>query len=421
MKMDEDKWEVAHSEFCDIMDELEDFQVAITDPFFNKPDIIEAGSGELFSLSVDPLACTGCGLCAQVCKDQALTMVAQDEENLNLSKKRFHIWEQLPDTPGDTIKRLQHETQYSSLAAALLSRNYYLTMTGGNKQKQSSNSKTIIHLITAIAESVVQPKILDQLHTIDTLIDSLSDNVHGKLSDALPRENLENLSESLQKSRRRKIHLHDLMDQFDEGLQGKFIDSEDLQRKTDLIKDLKNLKWILSEGPSGVGRSRFGLLIAGSEFLNWAQQYPYNNFTTPAMIQWEGGTSAQAIGLFYGQLRHQLDHIKLLRRADLESRDKYDPSEHDLAIAQLTWDDLTPDEKSSISPLLLLVDHHYITEYGWGQLNHILAEPYPIKVFLLDNLITTQKLPIADLLNAPGRNAHCFDDEKCLCFSGWVG
>ena len=54
MKMDDDKWEVAHSEFCDIMDELEDFQVAITEPFFNMPDIIESGSGELFSLSVDP-------------------------------------------------------------------------------------------------------------------------------------------------------------------------------------------------------------------------------------------------------------------------------------------------------------------------------------------------------------------------------
>jgi pyruvate-ferredoxin/flavodoxin oxidoreductase len=421
MKMDEDKLEVAHSEFCDIMDELEDFQVAVTEPFFNLPESIESGRGELFSLSVDPLACTGCGLCAQVCDEQALTMVAQDAGNLSLVKKRFQIWEQLPDTSGDTIKRLQHEKAYSSLAAALLSRNYYLSMTGANILEPASNSKTLVHLITSITESVVQPKVLDQLQKIDDLIDALSENLHHKLSDALPKENLENLSESLQKTRRRKIHLHDLIDQFDEQQQGKFIDSEDLERKSILIKDLKNLRWILAEGPSGVGRSRFGLLVAGSESLHWIQQYPYNNLTSPVIIHWDGGTSAQAISVFYGQLRYQLDHLKLMRRADLESRDKYDPAEHDLAIAELDWDDLTDAEKNSVSPLLLIVDHQYISGYGWGHLNQLLAERYPIKVFLLDDLITHQKMPIADLSHVQAGVLTALAMKNAFVFQGSMG
>lgn len=384
MHLDGDKLEVATSEFNAIMEELGEFPLAITESFYIQPDTLSTGSGELFSVVVNPVACTGCGICVAACPEEALDL--EDSVNINTADliNRFHLWEQFPDTPSDTIRRLQHDQSYSSLAAAMLSRNYYLTMMGGS-QYDLPGSKQLLHLILSLSEASVQPRVLEQIKLLDKAIEQLSENVHKKLSEALPTENLEDFAETLNHAKRRKIHLQDLMNQASEELQGKFIDSEELRRKTDLIRDLKNLKWTLEEGPSGTGRARFGILAAG-ETLEWMAQYPFNFFTQPVVFHREGAIADKALGLFLGQLRYQIDHLKLLRRADLETRDKYDPPQHDLEIAELDWQSLTEAEKKSISPILVVIDRNYLDREGWAQIHKLLSRDFPIKVILLDGL-----------------------------------
>ncbi|MCB0687228.1 MAG: 4Fe-4S binding protein, partial [Saprospiraceae bacterium] len=324
MQMEGDKLEVAYSEFSAILHELGDFPVAITDLFYRRPEAQVAGSGELFSVVVNPVSCTGCGLCAESCAESAIEMRYLDPDLEDRARDNFHLWEKLPDTSGDTIRRLQHEDEFTSLAAVLLSRNYYMTGIGGT-EKIKSGSKKLLHFITALTEAVVQPSHVKQVQEIEQQIESLSDKVHLRLSDALPREDLENLSRLLINAPRKKVHLTDLLNGDFKDFEGSFIDTEELRRKTDLIGDLKAMKWILEEGPGGTGRSRFGLVLAGRS-LEWAQEYPFSHFSQPAVFHQTGSVSNQCLGLFKGLLRFHLDHLKILRRAALEAADKYDAS-----------------------------------------------------------------------------------------------
>jgi pyruvate/2-oxoacid:ferredoxin oxidoreductase alpha subunit/ferredoxin len=397
MKLEGEKLETSQHELELILKEVSSFPIAITDTFYNIPSSIEKGSGELFSMTVNPMACTGCSICAMVCDEEAFVMEPQNPENLEQIRNQFKLWEQLPDTSGHTISKLHLDEGYSSLAAILLSRNYYMTMSGAGDSEKNTAYKSMLHLVTATAESVVQPKILTQIKHIDGLIKSLSENVHQKLSAALPKNDLDQLSKSLHQTKRRKIHLQDVFQQFEQDEQGKLIDAEDLSRKTDLVNDLKQLKWVLSEGPTGVGRSRFGLLIDGSTSFEWAKKYPRNHFTSPCVIQWNGSAPEQTLGLYHGVLRYSLDHLKLIRRAELESKDKYDPIVYDPIIAKLGWSDLTPTEKKWVPPIFLVAERDDLKQFGWGSLQKLLAGKYPIKVFLFDHISSPDHDPTQEL------------------------
>jgi pyruvate/2-oxoacid:ferredoxin oxidoreductase alpha subunit/ferredoxin len=421
IKLEGEKLATAQHEFNAVLNEISELPVAITDQFFSTPNSINQGSGELFSLAVNPTACTGCSLCVQVCEDEALTMEPQETGNLSKITAGFKLWEQLPDTSADTINRLYNDNYYSSLAAMMLSRNYYMAMSGAGSSANDSPYKTLLHIITATAESVVQPKIINQLKHIDELIDLLSENVHQKLSKALPKENLDELSKSLKNAQGKKLSFGEIVKQITTNEQSKFINTVTLSRKTDLVDALKSLKWALSEGPTGVGRSRYGMLVAGSGSMKWAKKYPHNNFTAPAVIHWQGSAPEQALGLFYGQLRYLLDTIKLMQRAVLESKDKYDPQTHDLEISQLSWNNLTDDEKKLIPPILLVAERDDLNETGWSSLNKLLAEKYPVKVFLLNPITSPNRAPVVNLMQTTAGLFSSIALKNAFVYQGGMG
>ncbi|MCB0685782.1 MAG: hypothetical protein KDC53_04635, partial [Saprospiraceae bacterium] len=65
---------------------------------------------------------------------------------------------------------------------------------------------------------------------------------------------------------------------------------------------------------------------------------------------------------------------------------KYDASIHNPEIAGLDWKDLTDEEKSTVPPVLLVIDREFIKEVGWKEIHHLLSQDYPIKLILMDDL-----------------------------------
>lgn len=391
MNLEGEKLELIQAEFSRVLKEISTFPVSKTSHFFDLPSSIESGKGELFSVFVNPSSCTGCSICAEVCSEEAIVMQAQNSENLEKVKNQYKLWEQTPDTSGETINRLYQSGSYSPLAAILLSRNYYMSMVGATNNELINPYKSLMHIITSSTEAVVQPKIVRKIKKLDELINDLSTNIHKKLSDSLPDKDLDVLSKSLKNSHNRKIQIKDLLSNITADSHSNLIDTEELSRKSDLVEDLKKLKYLLAEGPNGSGRSRYGLFIDASNALDWINQFPINNFTSPNIIYWDGSAPEQLQGLFYGQLRFVLDHIKLMRRASLEVKDKYDPLKHDDAIASLAWHDLSDDEKQLIPPILLISENKNINALKWQGLYEILAQSYPVKIFLLDDAIPIEK------------------------------
>jgi pyruvate-ferredoxin/flavodoxin oxidoreductase len=386
MKISGDSLTPLKAEFALVLEEIGEMPVALTDSFYFEQNAIEKGRGELFSLAIDPDLCTSCELCSSNCEEKALQMLSRDETILAKAKKQNKLWENMPDVLPDTIERLFQEKEYSKASALLLSRNYANTLVGVNENRKTDPVKQMMHLITASAESVVQPKLVNQIKQVDELLQKLSDQAHKMLNEAIPNDSLELLNEAIAETHDRKLSFKQIFEKFRDEGHGKLIDREDMQRKLALIDSLKRLKGMLSEGPSGLGRSRFGLMIDGTELFDWASTYPMNPFLNPTVIQRSGDIAEQAMGLFYGQLRYILDNIKLIRRANLEISNKYNPSLHDKLIANLSWEDLSDDEKNAIPPILLIVDHRQIIENAWSGLFNLLSGNFPLKIFALNTL-----------------------------------
>lgn len=105
MKVEGERLQTMTNEFQTILTGLSHLPAAITDVFFKVPESHMKGSGSLFSVVINTQACTGCGVCVEVCKDGALTLLPQRTELTKKHQAAFRIWEELPDTPADIIQK----------------------------------------------------------------------------------------------------------------------------------------------------------------------------------------------------------------------------------------------------------------------------------------------------------------------------
>lgn len=378
VKMDDDKRTKLQSAVDALVAAAGSFPVAVTEPFFKE-------AGELFSIAIDPQACTGCGLCVETCEAGALQMGPPEAATVRRLKEQLRIWEQLPDTDTDTIRRLIHKEDYNAFAAPLLSRHFYLSMTGGASSEAGASNKTNLHLLTAVAESTLQPLVTEHIKKVQEFIDSLSENIHQNLSEALPDKDLHQLAQGMQEVQDDKLPLDAVIRHLNQKDRPALLDTDTLRRKSQLLDDLDNLRQLLAEGPTGNGRARLGMLLSGSSYLPWADDFPYNPFTVPVIRHWDGQAPRQLMGLMKGQQRHIVDQVRLLRRAGLEARDKYRPEVHDREIAALQWEDLDETEKRLLPPLFLVGDPDTLGAAGINGLNELLDSRLPLKVIILDD------------------------------------
>jgi pyruvate/2-oxoacid:ferredoxin oxidoreductase alpha subunit/ferredoxin len=381
MKLSGERLEKAQKEIEILNNSIGEFPLALTDTFFHQAEQLEKERGALFSLAIDPLSCTGCGLCADICEEDALIMQASGKEIEEQLLQTHHIWEQLPDTSSETIRRMIHEEAYNPFAATLLSRNFYLSILGGATSEAGAAGKTMMHLLTAVTESLVQSRLVKQIEQVQQQIKDLSDNIHQHLSNALPHDDFHLLVEEIKEN---KQPLDAVIRNLQSEGQPKLIDTASLQRKIALLNDLKELLWDLKEGPTGGGRARYGLSIAAKRNIAWAQDYPYNPFTAPVVWHWDGAAPEKLKGLMLGWQRHLVDNVRLLRRAELEVKDKYRPEVHDQEIGHLDWGQLEEQEKQLLNPLFLIGDSQLFSQANSNGLLDLLLLDMPIKVVVLD-------------------------------------
>ena len=377
MNLSEEKLEEGKKDLSVVLDVLQAFPAVRSGSFL--------AHGEWFSLAIDPQACTGCGQCVEICPENALELVPQSESLLREHQAAFHLWEELPDTSGDTINRLIQEERGDPFAALLLSRNFYQSLAGGAHPGSADAEKTLIHWVAAAAESQMQSHWAPFARELSKLCDDLSDNVHELLSASLPHGDFASLQKVLRQDRREKWSIPEIFGQVG-GLEHlPQVDAAVLQRKLELLRALQDLQWLLREGPTGAGRARYSLLLPGADHLPWAASFPANPFLVPVWAAWKEGSTELAVGLLHGHIRQSLDHLRLLRRARLEVKNRYEPSIHDAQIASLSWEELDLEEQKLAPPLLLAGSRKQLFGPETSGLARLLDTDLPVKVIVLDH------------------------------------
>ena len=194
-----------------------------------------------------------------------------------------------------------------------------------------------------MAEYIIRPRLHNQATIVKKLLESLTGNLEQELADV------------------------------------------DRNRKQNLIEDLQALYDLLITGRTGLGRAPFGMVISNHRSLEWASQYPYNLFKTPVLIAREGKTAEQIQGLIQGYLRHTLDNLRLIRRATLETKNRYTPGKHDQEIANLNWSSLRALEKALMPPVLWFADAAKFSASEQAGLLRLLSSGLPVKIILLSS------------------------------------
>lgn len=345
---------------------LADFPLAKTGPFFDGPEAKEGGTGGLLSITVNPEACKGCNLCVAVCPDGALVTVRQDEDVVEKLRRNWKLWQNLPDTPDRYVNIASLEEGIGVLSSLLLKKSNYRMMVGGDGACMGCGEKTATHLVLAAVNALMQLRVAKHVAHLDELIAGLD-------------------------AKARKLLAADAdLDAVARGESAVPLDAEKrkaVERISKMIRDLKDLRWRYTEGPSGKGRAPCGFSNATGCSSVWGSTYPYNPYPFPWVNHLFQDAPSVAIGLFEGHMRKMADGFVAVRRAELELKGEYDPAVHEPFFQAFDWRQFSDEEFGLCPPIFAVGGDGAMLDIGFQNLSRLIASGKPIRVIVLDTQV----------------------------------
>jgi pyruvate-ferredoxin/flavodoxin oxidoreductase len=356
-------------EFTPVYLALAEFPLAKTAPFYDVPESKEKGSGGLLSVTVNPDACKGCNLCVEICPDQALVTVKQDEQVVEKLRRNWKLWQWLPDTDDRYINISNLDEGIGVLSSMLLKKENYRSMFGGDGSCMGCGEKTGIHLVLAAVNGVMQPRVEQHVKKLEDLIAQLDAKARGLLASDADLDSVEGaaggeLDIPLEESKK-----------------------QDVQKIAKMIRDLKDLHWRYTEGPSGHGRAVTGFSNSTGCSSVWGSTYPYNPYPFPWTNHLFQDAPSIAIGIFEGHMRKMADGFVAIRRAELELGGEYDPEVHEPFFTKFDWHQFTDEEFKLCPPIFAVGGDGAMYDIGFQNVSRLLASGKPVRVVVLDTQV----------------------------------
>lgn len=308
-------------------------------PFFG------ATPADLLVVAFDPDACKGCGACAAVCAPGAITMEAQATEPLAAARAQWRLWEELPDTNERTVARVKDSVEVGPLAALELSRHFGMAMAGGDEAEPGSGARLSMRSFFAVAEATLQRDQLARVAMVDVLVGRLAEKAKLRTADSGPH-----------------------------------------RRLTEAARLVSALRATLAGGPTGLGRSRLGLVVAQDEETAWIAAFPNNPFAVPVQVVAAAAAVDVARGLCRAMGDTALEEARLLRWARVVVERPEDADEVATKLRSLAWSDLTPEERSAAPAVVLVGSATTLDGALFPALAGALLESLPLRVLTLDRL-----------------------------------
>jgi pyruvate-ferredoxin/flavodoxin oxidoreductase len=373
-------------EFALFMEKLGDFQLAVTKPYWSNKEKKTANSGGLFSITVNPYTCKGCMECVDVCEDGALLTKTQDTDAVKRMQKNWEFWLGLPTTSPSFSRIDDINEKIGALETLLLDKSNYNSMSCGDGACLGCGEKSVIHLFTATATALMQPRVQQHLSKLDDLIARLEQHIRLKLAAGIDLSDLSVVSQAAQQTED-DLSLASLSQHIDPHHENTLVDKEWLQNMTRLLDQLRDLHWRYREGPTKNGRAEMGIVNATGCTSVWGSTYPYNPYPFPWTSNLFQDSPSMAMGLFEGHMAKMADGFKAIRQAELELAGKYNPSEHEALFQKFGWKDFSDEEWQLCPPVVSIGGDGAMYDIGFQNLSRALASGMPIKVLVLDTQV----------------------------------
>jgi pyruvate-ferredoxin/flavodoxin oxidoreductase len=347
------------AEFAGASARLEDFPLVRAAAFLEEAEARAPGLGGLLSLTVDGRSCKGCDLCVQVCPEDALVSVPQDEPALKTLEEHAALHERLPDTDERHLD--------GSLPRLFLRRQVAEALHGGDGACAGCGEKTALRLVLAAQHAQILPRVAARVQLLDELIDDLDAKARGLVADDA---DLADAAEAPDGT-------------FDVHVDETHVAT--VRRLARVVRDLRALRTRLARGRAAMGASA----TAGCS-ASFGGTWPANPWSFPWTHQLVADAPAQAVGLWEGHAAAMAAECALVRRARLERDDEYDPEEHDAQFERFGWRDFDDEERALCPPVLVFGGDGALTGEGLASLSDLLAGDRPLKVVLLDNQVASE-------------------------------
>jgi len=386
MPLPEDRKQAMDDAFNAVHIRIGSLPVAVTAPFFTDRETEKKDSGALLALAVNPNACKNCGICVSVCEPGAMKAEKQDEARLQQAREIWDIWGTTPDTPSEIIEKVSDNPEIGPMAAVMLSRFCSMAVAGGDGAESGSGEKIAVRMALAATEYQQQPLLHNFTKDVAETLERLKAQIREEMASALPVNNLDALTAGLDQLKDGIVDVGDLTSSIETSVEEGNVNAVHLRRLIDLAKALGELHWRLTEGETGLGRSRFGLAIAPGSVASWAGTFPNNPFQVPVAVDTTGDTGQMAAGLLQGQLRESIDTQRLLRSAKLELDQPTGIQQLRAELDALSWQDLNDQERALCPPLLLVGNDEALAGRGFSQIAWLLKSKLPVKILVLADL-----------------------------------
>ncbi|HSK18614.1 MAG TPA: 2-oxoacid:acceptor oxidoreductase family protein, partial [Longimicrobiales bacterium] len=356
------------TQFAAVHPILAQFPVAKTAPFYDAVEAKQKGTGGLLSVTINPEACKGCNICVDVCPENALITIRQDEPVVERLRENWEFWQQLPDTDDRYINIRNLDEGIGTLPSLLLKKKNYLSMVGGDGACMGCGEKTAVHLVVSTIEALMQPRVQNLIERIDGLVAKLDAKAHAMVSAKLDIE------------------------------QAAFADGDvslpvapeqraELIRIARSIQALKDLRWRYTEGPSGRGRASVGITNSTGCSSVWASTYPYNPYPFPWVNHLFQDSPSVAIGIFEGHMRKMAENFAAVRRAELVAAGEYDENRDEAFFRAFDWKQFNDEEFGLAPPVMAVGGDGAMLDIGFQNLSRLMASGKPIRVLVLDTQV----------------------------------
>ncbi len=363
------------------------FKFATTKPYWTQKEKKEKGAGGLFSITINPYTCKGCALCVEVCGDNALTMVTQTRESIETLRADWNFWLDLPTTPPQFSRIDDLDEKVGALETLLLDKHNYQSLASGDGACLGCGEKGAIHLFTSTVTALQQPRVKKFVARLDRLIGELENHIRMKLSATVDLTDTRALMQAVQANSGHDLTLANLSESLLEKQHGQPIDPQWLQRVSQMLEKLKDLRWRYMEGPSKRGRAEMGVVNSTGCTSVWASTFPFNPYPFPWTSHLFQDSPSVAMGVFEGHMAKMVEGFKVVRMAEQELAGGYDPAASDDFFARFNWEQLSTEEWQLCPPVVALGGDGAMFDIGFQNLSRALMAGKPIKVLVVDTQV----------------------------------